>query len=351
MTSFGPPSPRVSIVVPTIDAGPMLVDCLDRIGAERDGVETIVVDNGSGDGSVEAAIARFPSTNVVRNSTNHGYAPACNQGAALARADFILFLNSDASVSPQTLDHLLDVAAREPQTAIWQPVTLTPAGDLESAGDVFTWWGINRHLDAIPAGRPSAEVFATVGAALLVRRSVFEALGGFENSYFAYYEESDLCWRARLAGHQVRVVSDATISHIGSATTGRVFEPHAVRYLSFRNRLRTTLCNPSAATLWRILPLHVLACVAFVAFYLVTGRARSAAAVLQALWWTVGNRDVWGEQRSRVQAMRTCSDREVFRPHLVGSFGPRTLWSHLRRSYWFERASERRDVSDSTRRN
>jgi hypothetical protein len=272
----------------------------------------------------------------------------------MARADLVLFLNSDASMSPAALDHLLDVARTDTVSAIWQPVTTTPQGELESAGDRFTWWGINQHLEDVPLCRPderSAEVFATVGAALLVRRSAFESLGGFEDSYFAYYEESDLCWRARLCGYEVRVVPGARIEHVGSATTGRIFEPHAVRYLSFRNRIRTTLSNPSAANLWRIVPLHLLACLGFVGFYAITGRFRSAAAVGQAVWWAVGNRDVWTEQRARVQSMRTRPDTDVLRSDLVGSFGPRTLWRHLRRSYWFERAAERREVSERTRRN
>jgi hypothetical protein len=83
--------------------------------------------------------------------------------------------------------------------------------------------------------------------------------------------------------------------------------------------------------------------------YLVTGRWRSARSVLQAMWWTVGNRDVMREQRNRTQRLRKRSDAEVFRRDLVGSFGPRTIFRHLRRQYWFEDASARKLVSDSTR--
>jgi N-acetylglucosaminyl-diphospho-decaprenol L-rhamnosyltransferase len=345
--------PKVSIVIPTLDAGDMLLRCVERLGADRDDLEVIVVDNASSDGSVERAAERFGTLRVVRNDINRGYAPACNIGAAHATAPFVLFLNNDALLAPDDLATLLAAAHTDDDTAIWQPVTYGTDGALESAGDRFTWWGILLHEGEPPASSDhSPEVFATVGAALLVRRSVFERLGGFEDSYFAYYEESDLCWRARLAGWAVRVVGGARVTHIGSETTGQLFEPHAVRYLSFRNRIRTNLANPAPGTLWRLLPLHALACLAFVALYLVTGRLRSAGAVLQALWWPVGNRDVWREQRERVQAIRARPDREIFSPALVARFGPRTIWRHLRRAYWFERASERGGlVSDSTRRN
>lgn len=332
-------SPMVSVVIPTIDGGDMLVRCLQDLDANRPEVEVIIVDNASTDGSVERAAERFLLAHVVRNQTNRGYAPACNQGAAYATAPYVLFLNNDASLSPEALDRLLAFAGSDEATAIWQPLTYGVDGRLESAGDLFTWWGILRHLEAPPVG--DGEVFATVGAALLVRRSVFCSLGGFESSYFAYYEESDLCWRVRMAGWKVRVVADVRVEHIGSLTTGSIFEPHAVRYLSFRNRIRTNLANASRTTLLRLAPQHALACLAFVVMYLLTGRPRSAAAVLQAMWWPVGNRDVLAEQRRRVQAQRTLDDDDVLRTSLRTSFGPRTIWNHLRRAYWFERARNR----------
>lgn len=333
--------PAVSIVIPTLDAGDMLLRCLEDVRADRPNIEVIVVDNGSIDDSVERARARFATLRVVRNDVNRGYATACNQGAAAATAAFVLFLNNDATLSPTDLDRLLQAAAGDERTAIWQPVTVGVDGTLESTGDLFTWWGIFQHLPAVPVGTDSVEVFSTVGAALLVRKDAFDQIGGFEGSYFAYYEESDLCWRARIAGWQVRVVVGACVEHLGSETTGRVFPPHAVRYLAFRNRIRTILANASGASLLRLVPQHALACLAFAALYVFTGRLRSTAAVLQAMWWVVGNLDVVREQRERVQRIRQLPDSEVIRRDLVGSFGPRTLWRHLRRAYWFERAAER----------
>ena len=333
--------PAVSVVIPTLDGGDMLLRCLERLGAEGTAVDVILVDNGSSDDSIERATERYPSVRVVHNDTNRGYATACNQGAAAAPTPFVCFLNNDATLAPDDLDRLLSSASTDEKAAIWQPVTVGVDGTLESAGDLFTWWGIFQHLSDVPPERGSAEVFATVGAALLVRKDAFDDIVGFEGSYFAYYEESDLCWRTRLAGWEVRVVTDARVEHLGSETTGRVFPPHAVRYLAFRNRIRTIFANASRASLVRLVPQHALACLAFVVLYVLTGRPRSAAAVLQAMWWAVGNRDVLAEQRERAQRLRRLPDRDVIRRDLVASFGPRTLWRHLRRAYWFERAAQR----------
>src|SRR5688500_5508409 len=107
----------VSIVVPTLDGGEMLERCLACFGADRADVEVIVVDNGSTDGSVDRAIARFPAIRVVRNETNRGYATACNQGAAQSNAPFVLFLNNDACLASADLDRLLAVAADDDAAA------------------------------------------------------------------------------------------------------------------------------------------------------------------------------------------------------------------------------------------
>ena len=338
--------PSVSVVIPSLDGGDLLLACLGALEPERQDIEVIVVDNGSTDGSVTEAARRYPSLRIARNDTNRGYATACNQGSEIARAELVLFVNNDATITPVMVDVLLAAARLDTDTAIWQPVTRGVDGTLESAGDVFTAWGIMQHLPDVP-DQQSAEVFSTVGAALLVRREIFAMLGGFEDSYFAYYEETDLCWRARLAGWHVRVVTGAEVVHHGSLTTARVFPPHAVRYLGFRNRIRTICANASAPTLARIVPLHLLACLAFVVLYVVTGRPRSALAVLQAVWWTLGHLDVIGEQRRRAQAMRRRSDREVLGAELRGSFRPRTIWRHLRRAYWFERAADRASAAGS----
>src|SRR5688572_18734401 len=102
--------PAVSIVVPTLDGGDMLLHCLRHVGPDRPDVDVIVVDNGSTDGSVERAVAELPSLRLVRNDVNRGYATACNQGAAEATAPFVLFLNNDATLSPDDLERLLQAA-------------------------------------------------------------------------------------------------------------------------------------------------------------------------------------------------------------------------------------------------
>lgn len=344
----------VSIVIPALDGGTLLRRCVEQVDPARPHVQLIVVDNGSTDGSVETVKAKYPATTVIRNDANRGYAPACNQGAAVATGDYILFLNTDAFLEANALDALVDAAHADGSGAIWQPVNVNTEGELDSAGDLFTWWGILKHAESLTSDAPIVRVFATMGAALLVRRDAFERLGGFDESYFAYYEESDLCWRARLVGYEVGVAAGVVVEHVGGATTARIFPPEDVRYLAFRNRWRTILANAERRSRMRLVPQHALVCLAFVLLYTVTLRWRSAAAVVRATAWPIGHRDLLREQRARVQGSRTITDAELLRPELVTSFSPAAVWRHLRKNYrGWEAASERAEGlhSQSTRKN
>jgi GT2 family glycosyltransferase len=320
---------ELTIVVPTLDGGDMLLRSLEHVGADAPGIELVIVDNGSTDSSVDRALARFPDAHVIRNDHNTGFAPACNAGADAAHGEFILFLNNDAFLTPDDLRALLDAARGDPSGAIWQPVNYDADGAVDSAGDLFNWTGIFLHADEVPPD-PIVPVFATKGPALLVRTKHFRDLGGFHTDYFAYFEESDLCWRARMAGFEVRLVTTARVEHIGGQTTARILSAEDIRYLSFRNRFRTILANGSPATVAIMAPLHVAACLGFVLAYALTGRLASAASVLRALSWAVGNNDVWRRQRREAQAERRVPDSEVLRRELRGNFTPPVLWRHVR---------------------
>src|SRR5438552_18460653 len=296
-----------SIVIPTHDAGDMLLRAIETVDPAHADIELIVVDNGSTDGSVQRALARFPDAKVIRYAHNTGFAPACDAGADAARGDFILFLNTDAFLRPADFDRLIDAARIDRDGAIWQPVNIAPDGDVDSAGDLFNITGIFPHVREAPSSE-LVSIFATKGAAMLVRTDVFRELGGFHADYFAYFEESDLCWRARLLAYEVRLVTDASVDHVGGATTARILSPEDIRYLSFRNRIRTVLSNAAAPTLVRMVPAHLAACLGFAFLYVVTGRPRSAASVAKALWWAVTNGDVWRAQRAKVQAARRADD-------------------------------------------
>lgn len=300
----------VSVIIPALNGGEALAACVASLAtSDTNDVQLILVDNGSDDDSVARCSEILPNTIVIRNETNLGFAPACNQGARAANKDWLLFLNSDAEVGPHAIGRLV-ASANLLGAAILQPMILDASGAPDSAGDLFTRWGFMWHLADRPAGaRP---VFSTKGACMLVDRQVFEELDGFEDPYFAYFEETDLCWKARMAGHKIFTDPSVTVRHIGGHTTSNIFKPAEIYCLSFRNRLRTILSNPSAASLLSILPLHLIGCIGTIVTFALRGRFDVAMGITRGLLWPFKHLPEVRDQRRRCQLKRRVPDSEVF---------------------------------------
>lgn len=317
--------PRVSVVIAVLDAGSSLVDCVASFGPADPETEVILVDNGSKDGAIEAVVACHPGVRVIRNERNLGFARASNQGLQAASGRYVLFLNSDAFLEHAHLCELMRVADTDPSGAIWQPVVVAPDGAVENAGEWFTLTGFCIRATEPRSAAPYA-VFAGTAACMLARRDVVRDLGGFNEAFFAYIEDVDLCWRARLAGYEVRIVPRVVVEHAKSATTRRIFAPHEIRYLTFRNRFRTILANASLRLLLVTVPLYVLVCVAVTLALVTSGRPRSALGVLRALGWPVRHRREVREDRRRSRSQRRVADRSVIRRDLRTSFVSRSAW-------------------------
>jgi GT2 family glycosyltransferase len=213
---------RLDVVVVTYESAADLPACLGALPAEA---SVVVVDNASGDRSAE--LAEEHGALVVRNLRNRGFAAAANQGAALGRADRILFLNPDAVIDAPRL-FAVGPSLRRPdgmEQRAWWPFPSPTATWVEALG-------LHR-LRPAQAGAYGAVPFV-VGACLLVRRQRFEALGGFDERFWLYGEEADLCYRAWARGWHVRHVADATAHHVGGASG------HAIGRLAFEHFQRGT---------------------------------------------------------------------------------------------------------------
>jgi GT2 family glycosyltransferase len=218
-------SARVSIVVPTRNGRSLLEEALDGLRRQtfRD-FETIVVDNASSDGSAEFVRARYPGVVVVQLAENRGFAAAVNAGIRVAGGDAIALLNNDAIGEPDWLDALCACLGRHPQAAAATSKLLTyrDRTEIDGAGDILTTF-----LRAYSRGRGhrdlgqfelETEVFGASGAASLWRRSALHEIGPLDEDLFAYYEDVDLSFRARLLGYQIWYAPKAVVVHRGGAT-------------------------------------------------------------------------------------------------------------------------------------
>jgi N-acetylglucosaminyl-diphospho-decaprenol L-rhamnosyltransferase len=187
----------------------------------------VVVDNASTDGSAE--IARGLGATVIRNSRNLGYAQAANTGwAELSDADYVIFLNPDTIPEPGSLSRLVEILERDPSIAVASALLKKEDGSLKRTvrSDFPTFrreaarlfgvgrFGFNRHPAQRPVSGRILDVAWVGGACLAMHRRTIQALGGYDERFFLYVEDADLCLRAHEAGRVV-VVGDAAVVHLG----------------------------------------------------------------------------------------------------------------------------------------
>ncbi len=249
-------TPLVSIVVPNLNGAMHLTGLLPCLGQQslRD-FELILVDNGSTDGSVERVrtlgARHHIETTVIGNATNLGFAKPCNQGMRVARGEWIAMLNNDTQPEPQWLAALLAAAEAAGGPAqkigmvgskmlmVRRANTIDSAGiALDRAGIAWDWRGGERDD---PAERDLVEIFGPCGGAALYHRSLMQQLAGFDEDFFAYHEDVDFAWRARLLGWRGVLAPQARVLHVHSATLGEA-SPRK-RFLLARNKVWTLLKN------------------------------------------------------------------------------------------------------------
>lgn len=287
-----PPSwPLVSIIIATHNGGRFLNPCLASVFAQSyPEFEVIFVNNASTDSSTELIRRDYPSVRIFDSDQNLGYGGGNNVGAAISKGELLLFLNHDTIVSDDFLTELVIALQADPSIGMAQSKILSAMNPeiVETTGAYLTRTGMWIHSnrwehDKKPAAKP-LPVMGACGTCLLVRRTVFELLGGFDPDFIVYYDDADLSWRAWLAGYQVLSVPSSTIRHWGSGTTNTLPSTFTV-YHSFKNRLCSLIKLLSRRDLFSILPVHLLLCLAGAGAYLLRLKPNNSAAVVRGLIW------------------------------------------------------------------
>jgi len=235
-------APAVDIVIVNWNAGAPLRDCVAALdtGTAAGRLHVIVVDNASTDGSAEELVVTAARLSVIRNAENRGFAAACNQGAAVGHAPLLLFLNPDVRVAPDTIAQTVNFLADPTQTATGivgvrlldrqGRTSRTCARRPTVAAMLLRTLFLDRimpnivlphfmtewdHLDTRPVDQ-------VMGAFLMIRRELFERASGFDQRFFVYYEDLDLCLRMTDDGHAAMHFAGSTAMHDGGGTTSAV---------------------------------------------------------------------------------------------------------------------------------
>jgi N-acetylglucosaminyl-diphospho-decaprenol L-rhamnosyltransferase len=264
----GRPAAPTSAVVVNYDAGRWLTDCVASL--RRESVdEIVVVDNRSTDDSLRGLESHDQDVRVVRLPRNRGYGAAANVGAGATRGPSVLVCNPDLVLEPSCLSRLEAVLASRPDVAIVGPRLLTVDGETYPSARTFptlsdslghAFLGLIRPDNRFTARYKMRDLDRTLatdvdwvsGACFLARRDAFESVGGFDEAYFMYVEDVDLCWRLHRAGWSVRYEPAASVTHLQGLSTAR----HPYRMIAAHHRsLLRFAARSSTGTRRALLPL------------------------------------------------------------------------------------------------
>lgn len=253
---MGTEAPDLSVVVVNRNTRRLLTELLDSLDAGGGdlGIEVIVVDNGSADGSAEAAAARERPPVLILNDGNAGYARANNQGLEVARGRYLMLLNSDTVVPPGALARLVRWMDAHPAAGVCGPALRSPDGslqrtcrslespwrwfcDLSGLGGIFPRSPLLGNLHRRFDHRATRPVDWLIGAAMVARREAVEAVGVLDERFWLYCNDSDWCRRFWDAGWEVWFVHDVEILHHGGATIAIESVDGALQEAMMRNHL------------------------------------------------------------------------------------------------------------------
>jgi N-acetylglucosaminyl-diphospho-decaprenol L-rhamnosyltransferase len=244
-------APSVDVVIVTRDTRELTLPCVESVVSSRSAeveIACTVVDNASADGTAEAVEAGWPRVRVIRNVANAGYGTACNQGLRGGAGEHVLILNSDIVARPDAIRRLVGFLDANPGHVVAGGRLVDPGSGRVQVGHNVrrfpTLWsqaalllGLERHWPSNPISRSALgldldyertqDVDQPAGACLACRRSAFDAVGGFDEGFYYWYEDVDLIRRLRDLG-RVAYVQDAVFEHVKGATFAHWRHPEAM---------------------------------------------------------------------------------------------------------------------------
>ncbi len=245
----------ITIVIPNYNGMKYLEGCLGSLQDQTDqDFDVIMIDNGSGDGSVEYVREHFPGVRIRAFHRNTGFCRAVNEGIRMSKAPYVLLLNNDVVCEKDMVKELRGAMERRPKafSCCAKLVKLSDPSKIDDAGDYFSalGWAFARGkgLDS-SLYRKEEKIFACCGAAAIYRRAILEETGLFDERHFAYLEDIDLGYRAQILGYENVFVPSAVVRHAGSGTSGSRHNAFKVE-LSARNSVWLVKKNMPA---WQIL--------------------------------------------------------------------------------------------------
>lgn len=325
--------PFVCVIVLNYSGKNYLQTCLASLETQTySNYSVIVCDNASVDRSVDYVKINFPLITIIQNQENFGFAKGNNIAIKFALetgADYILLLNNDTIAEKDFIEKLVTTAESSKKTGIVGPKIFDTRNrsliqDIGMSCDKFGF-PLAINSEEVRDKGSVYEVFYVSGCAMLVKQEVLRKIGLFDEAYFMFSEDLDLCWRAQLAGYTVVVNKAAKIYHagggsiVGGAIKNRSYTTNLTRiFLRERNTLRTLIKNYALGNLIRIIPFYLaimsLECFTWACLL----KPRVCISLLKAIWWNIEVLKDTFDHRQSIQAFRKIGDQQIMRKMIKG---------------------------------
>ncbi len=233
---------KVTVIIPNYNGCHYMEPCLASLKEQTfKDFQILVVDNGSTDGSIACVRENCPDARVIALDKNYGFSKAVNVGIRHSKTPYVILLNNDTKADPHYIEEMVKAIERSPRifSVSSKMIQMYHPDLIDSAGDLYTLtgWGVCRGV-----GRPVSnyvendQVFSACAGASIYRRQVFKKIGLFDENHFAYLEDIDIGYRAKIFGYQNMYCPTALVYHVGSGTSGSKYNSFKVR-LSARNNI------------------------------------------------------------------------------------------------------------------
>jgi len=232
----------LSIIIPNFNGKQFLKVCLDSIKNQNHiFYEVIIIDNASSDGSVQYIHENYPEFTLIQNKENLGFAAAVNQGIKSSSSEYIFLLNNDVELEQDSISNLLKCIKKDKNIfgVSSKMIQYTDRSKMDDAGDEYTILGWTRKVGdgkSPELYNAERETFSVCAGAALYRKSILDELGYFDEKFFAYMEDVDISYRARIRGYKCVYCPDAVVYHFGSGTSGSRYNEFKIR-LAARNNV------------------------------------------------------------------------------------------------------------------
>ena len=296
--------------------------------------EVIFFDNNSLDGSYEFVKEKYSGhrkIKIIKSSKNLGFAGGNNKAFEYTKGEVVFFLNSDAFIEKNCLVKIHEFFNDHKDAGIAQcKIKMAKEKDfIENAGNYSDTLGLAYIIGYNEKDNDQYEdvrkIFTANGAAFAMRREIFEKLKGFDEDYFLLYEETDLCWRARIAGAEIYYLPMALVYHLGSASLQKKKKRKKAgsldsTYLYIRNRMDSMIKNYELKNLAAYLPAHLVFMFFYSLYYLTRGRFESFISLYKAVFYNLFHLKHILDKRKIVQKTRVIRDSEFFKKNYIKSF-------------------------------